>query len=175
MILSARDRRALTIVGLGLVVVVTAYMLFFAGGTNHTGSGAFPGSSVNGAAQQLPGQTPAAAKAPLLIFTGRDPFLPLIQASSAPSSQPTVSPAGSGNPSPGGGSSTSIGGHTVVLDSIFTVNGVQKVQVEVDGKVYTVAPGGSFAGNFKLVSINGSCANFTFGDQAFTLCLASNK
>ena len=173
MILSARDRRALTIVGLGLVVLVTAYMLFFAGATTRTGLGA-SSRSANGSVQALPGQTPAAAKAPLLIFTGRDPFLPLILPS-VQSSGPTVSPAGSPNSSPGQGSSTQIGGHTVVLDSIFTVNGVQKVQVEVDGHVNTVAPGGSFAGNFKLVSISGSCANFTFGDQAFSLCLSSNK
>jgi hypothetical protein len=171
---TARHRRAMTIVGLGLVMIVTSYMLFFAGNRNRSGSGALSGSGAN-AAQQLPGQAPAAAKAPLLIFTGRDPFVPLIQTSSAPNPGPTVSPAGGPNSSPGQGSSTSIGGHTVVLDSIFTVNGVQKVQVEVDGHVYTVAPGQSFAGNFKLVSISGSCANFTYGDQSFSLCLSSNK
>jgi len=175
MTLSARDRRALTIIGVGLVVVIASYLLFFAGGKYPAQPGVLPRSSSNGAAQQLPAQAPAAATAPLLIFTGRDPFLPLIQATTSPTPQPTVSPAGSPNSTPGSGSSISIGGHAVVLDSIFTVNGQPKAQVEVDGKVYTVAAGGSFAGNFKLVSISGSCGNFTYGDQSFTLCVSSNK
>jgi len=168
MIRSPRDRRALTILGLGLVLVVAAYVLF-AGRTHGSArlSGA-PGSEAPVAAGQ-----PLVSRSPLLIFSGRDPFLPLISNSPAPG--PTVSPAGSPGSNPGGGSSASIGGHNVVLDSIFTVNGSQKVQVEVDGHVYTVSPGGSFAGNFRLVSISGSCASFTFGDQSFSLCLSSNK
>ena len=167
MIRTARDRRAMTILGIGLVLLVTAYVLFFSGGRQQ-GTARLSGSPAVGA--PLAGQ-PLSARSPLLIFSGRDPFLPLI--SSSPNPGPTVSPAGS--PNSGGGSSASIGGHNVALDSIFSVNGSQKVQVEVDGHVYTVSVGGTFAGNFKLVSISGSCAGFTFGDQSFSLCLSANK
>jgi hypothetical protein len=40
----------------------------------------------------------------------------------------------------------------------------------VDGKVYTVEEGARFDENFRLVSIDGNCARFLFGDQSFTLC-----
>jgi hypothetical protein len=44
------------------------------------------------------------------------------------------------------------------------------LQVEVDGKVYTVEEGARFDENFRLVRIDGNCARFLFGDQSFTLC-----
>jgi hypothetical protein len=63
-----------------------------------------------------------------------------------------------------------------VLDDIFTVAGVTKVQVEVDGVVYTVALGQGFAGgSFMLASINGACAGFLFNSQPFSLCQTANK
>ena len=52
---------------------------------------------------------------------------------------------------------------------VFTGSGHTKVQVEVDGAVYTVNVGGTFATSFKLVSVSGSTANFLYGDQPFTL------
>ncbi len=63
----------------------------------------------------------------------------------------------------------------VVLDDIVSSGGQKKAQVEVDGVVYTVAPGGRFADNFQLTSITGSCGDFLFGDQAFTLCVTAHK
>jgi hypothetical protein len=66
-----------------------------------------------------------------------------------------------------------MGGHTVVLLDIF--QGGTKVQVEVDGTVYTVSVGETFAGNFRLVSISGNCARFVFGDEGFTLCTSPRK
>ena len=44
------------------------------------------------------------------------------------------------------------------------------LQVEVDGKLYTVEEGATFDDNFKLVKIDGGCAKFLFGDQSFELC-----
>lgn len=61
-----------------------------------------------------------------------------------------------------------IGGHDVQLRSIND-NG-RRLQVEVDGKLYTVEEGALFDENFKLVNIDGRCARFLFGDQSFTLC-----
>jgi hypothetical protein len=46
----------------------------------------------------------------------------------------------------------------------------KKLDVSVDGKVYTVEPGATFDDNFKLVKIDGKCAKFLFGDQSFELC-----
>jgi hypothetical protein len=44
------------------------------------------------------------------------------------------------------------------------------VQVEVDGEIHTVAEGETFAENFRLVTVDGTCARFLFGDESFTLC-----
>ena len=78
------------------------------------------------------------------------------------------------SPPPGGGDGDRpgnkilIGGHNVKLVSV-TGNG-KKLDVRVDGKVYTVEPGATFDDNFKLVKIDGKCAKFLFGDQSFELC-----
>ena len=185
--LSKRDRRLL--IGVA-VVAVLGIGVFVLKGMSHKGApsagpaAAAPNSSTGSSAAIVPspspvaGQQPTTARSPKLVFTGRDPFVPLIVAATSPvssGSSPTVSPAGSASSAPGGGSSQSIGGHTVVLDDIFTDNGVQKAQVEVDGTVYTVAPGDTFASSYQLVSISGTCGDFLFGDQAFTLCETSNK
>jgi hypothetical protein len=61
-----------------------------------------------------------------------------------------------------------IGDHNVKLLSVAG-NG-KKLDVQVDGKVYTVEPGATFDDNFELVKIDGKCAKFLFGDQSFELC-----
>jgi len=50
----------------------------------------------------------------------------------------------------------------------------KKLEVNVDGKLYTVEEGATFDDNFKLVKIDGRCAKFLFGDQSFELCLKKN-
>ena len=50
-----------------------------------------------------------------------------------------------------------------------------RAQVEVDGTIYTVTQGQTFASTFKLVTINGTCASFLNGDQSFSLCETANK
>ena len=112
-----------------------------------------------------------------LVFSGRDPFQPLVDpnAGTSGSSGSTVSPAGSPPPAPSGGSSITIDGHTVVLLDLFNQNGNDMAQVEVDGTVYTAQVGETFAQNFTLQSVNGSCADFGYGDQTFTLCESTGK
>ena len=61
-----------------------------------------------------------------------------------------------------------IGGHDVKLVSV-NGNG-KKLDVKVDGRVWTVEVGATFDDNFKLVKIDGRCAKFLFGDQSFELC-----
>jgi hypothetical protein len=61
-----------------------------------------------------------------------------------------------------------IGGHDVKLVSVPRSG--KKLDVKVDGRVWTVEPGATFDDNFKLVTIDGRCATFLFGDQRFKLC-----
>lgn len=77
-----------------------------------------------------------------------------------------------GSGSSGGQSSSgkTVSGHRVKLVDVFTKDGKQKAQVQVDSTVYTVDEGERFADNFKLLSISGQCASMLFGDDQFTLC-----
>lgn len=178
--LSPRDRRMLMILG---VVVVGAALLYFFVLSGHKGTkSAAPAGP--GPVTVQPGSSPAAVTpspgaTPILVFAGRDPFSPppgaLIGVASPAASGPTVAPAGTGS-TPGGGSSATVGGKTVVLDSVFTLNGTEEVQVEVSGTVYTVAVGDTFATNYAVAAINGSCADFTYKTTTtFTLCVTANK
>jgi hypothetical protein len=80
----------------------------------------------------------------------------------------TPPPGGGGDGGDHPGNKVLIGGHDVKLDSIAGAG--KKLDVSVDGKVYTVEPGATFDDNFKLVKIDGKCATFLFGDQSFELC-----
>jgi hypothetical protein len=172
---SLRTRRPLVILSAVVIAVSSVMFLVVSGGSNNSraqgGSNPFSPPPPHASPSMRP-HSPS--------FAGRDPFrppgtVPSPVPTGSPTPTPTISPAGSPPPGPGGGSSTTIGGHTVVLDDVFTVSGVVKAQVEVDGVVYTVAPGQRFDGNFKLVRIQGSCGAFLFGDQDFTLCGSVNK
>lgn len=197
--LSERDRRTLIIGGVVLGVILVGFLLFTllsgGGGDDASilpvpGGGTRPGGSVS----ETPSPTPSVS--PIQNFSGRDPFsVPPILApisTSVPTSPPTgptgpttsppTSPSTTFPPTsppptnPGGGSSKVIGGHTVVLLDVFDRFGVTRVQVEVDGQVYNVAAGSTFAaGQFKFVSASGNCASFLFGDEAFSLCATSSK
>ena len=80
----------------------------------------------------------------------------------------TTTPPPDGGDGDRPGNKILIGGHNVKLVSVAG-NG-KKLDVQVDGKVYTVEPGATFDDNFKLVKIDGKCAKFLFGDQSFELC-----
>jgi hypothetical protein len=89
---------------------------------------------------------------------------------SPPPSTTTTSPPpvgdGDGNERPP--NKILIGGHDVKLVSVPSSG--KKLDVKVDGRVYTVQPGATFDDNFKLVKIDGRCGKFLFGDQSFELC-----
>jgi hypothetical protein len=84
--------------------------------------------------------------------------------------QTTTPPPGGGDGDGGDrpGNKILIGGHDVKLISV--AGSGKELDVQVDGKVYTVEPGATFDDNFKLVKIDGKCAKFLFGDQSFELC-----
>lgn len=115
------------------------------------------------------GTTTAATTVPITVPT----TVPI----TVPTTIPTTVTTTTGTttmPPPGGGDGDRpgnkilIGGHDVKLVSV-SGNG-KKLDVQVDGKVYTVEPGATFDDNFKLVKIDGKCAKFLFGDQSFELC-----
>src|SRR6185436_17858580 len=83
----------------------------------------------------------------------------------------TTPPPGGGG---GGGGGENPGNKILIGDHDVKLIGVggrgEKLDVQVDGKVYTVQPGATFDDNFMLVKIDGKCATFLFGDQSFSLC-----
>ena len=83
----------------------------------------------------------------------------------------TTPPPGGGG---GGGGGENPGNKILIGDHDVKLIGVggrgEKLDVQVDGKVYTVQPGATFDDNFMLVKIDGKCATFLFGDQSFELC-----
>jgi hypothetical protein len=178
---SSRDRRVGVVIGL-VLSVGTGFVILLA-----TAGAGGPGPVVAEGLPQfspLPPPTTGTTVPPFAGVPGRDPFHspgapsasppPVSPSFPTPTSPGTVSPP-STPPSAPPGASTTVGGHVVVLDNISTVNGQKRAQVEVDGTVYTVAPGHDFDGNFRLVSISGSCGHFLFGDQTFTLCTTPQK
>jgi hypothetical protein len=85
-----------------------------------------------------------------------------------PTTTTTPPPGGGGGGGEHPGNKILVGGHNVKL--IGVAGGGRRLDVAVDGKVYTVQPGATFDDNFKLVKIDGKCATFLFGDQSFELC-----
>jgi hypothetical protein len=87
-----------------------------------------------------------------------------------PPTTTTTPPPGGG----GGGGGENPGNKILIGDHDVKLIGVggrgEKLDVQVDGKVYTVQPGATFDDNFMLVKIDGRCATFLFGDQSFELC-----
>jgi hypothetical protein len=87
-----------------------------------------------------------------------------------PPTTPSVSPPATSPSGNNGGTTTHVGGHTVTLIDIFTRNGVEMAQVQVDSTGYVVREGETFAVNYRLVSISGNCASFVNGSNQFVLC-----
>ncbi len=77
---------------------------------------------------------------------------------------------GGGSDINGGGGGSNVNGHRVRVLNVYNEDGEARAQVQVDGSVYTVTEGETFAENFQLVSTSGSCATMLYGDDEFTLC-----
>ena len=59
----------------------------------------------------------------------------------------------------------------VALLDVYQVGGATVADVRVNSTVYTqLAPGEEFAGSYKVVSLEGTCGSFLFGDERFRLC-----
>ncbi|MCA1822800.1 MAG: hypothetical protein LC640_00720 [Frankia sp.] len=125
--------------------------------------------------------TPSATATPVIPPTfsdvvGRDPFKPLYVAPVIGPPPPATGPPQI-NPTDGGGNQAStppsrqfIGNHRVALIRVFSRNGTRYAQTKVDSTVYTPAVGSTFATNYRLLSVDGKCASYLFGDEQFNLC-----
>lgn len=180
MAMSPRDRRALIILGV-LAAAAAAFFFLTRGGGEPPEEAAPPTTAPPPVV--TPSPTPTGRPPRFTFFSGRDPFLPLVVepvTGGAPSGEtpapgaspgaPVVepSPGAEGGVTPEGG--TTIGGHSVTIIDVFTQDGQQMVQVEVDGQTFTVGEGEEFSDNFRVESIQGTCVSFLFGDEPFTLC-----
>jgi hypothetical protein len=103
------------------------------------------------------------------VFAPKDPFDPLVSASTGGTDAGSDTSAGAVTSATTSADST--GGHTVRLVDIFTgAGGEERAQVQVDDTVYRVSEGKVFADSFELVSIDNGCATMLFGDDQFTIC-----
>lgn len=110
---------------------------------------------------------------PSVALTAKDPFKPLVASgatattSSGGGSGATTTTTATSGTSPGGGAST---GRKLTLLSVLRSGGVRYVKVDLDGKRYQVAEGGTVAGAYRVVDVGESCAEFRSSGGSFTLC-----
>lgn len=86
---------------------------------------------------------------------------------------PDSDPSGTESPSDPScrqGATVVCDGHTVKLIDVFEKDGSPRAVVQVDQTVYEVGVGETFATNFRVRSIEDSCATLLYGDDGFTLC-----
>ena len=129
------------------------------------------------------------------VFAPKDPFKPLLTSSDTATGATGTGDTGTGTAGTGdngtgdngtgdngtgtdngtgdggtGDDGSSVGGHRVKLIDVFTDKNKERASVQVDGTVYTVDVGETFADSFKLLSTSGNCASLLFGDDQFSLC-----
>ena len=191
--MSPRERNLLIVLGV-IVVAAGAFFLLTRGGgePEEAAPAPSPPPQVAPPPQERPPKPPRTPT----FFGGRDPFVPLVVEAAAgitngapTNGEPTDgaptdgAPTDGGQPAdgddgqvappagPGQQPGVTVGGHSVVVIDTFARAAEEIVQVEVDGQAFTVGEGDRFAENFQVVSIEGECATFLFGDESFTTCV----
>jgi hypothetical protein len=191
------NRRALIILGVFLAV---AMLLFFVvrplllGGDSQGNKQALP-PPVTSRPAPAPTTTTTARPAPaetFEVFGSKNPFQPPNGAPGAAGgagTTATTAPGGGGGaggtgsgtattiPATDGGGGASGSGtaprasQRVALLDVYQLSGATVADVRVNSTVYThLAPGEQFAGSYKVVSLQGTCGSFLFGDERFRLC-----
>ena len=185
------NRRALIVLGAFLAVAMLLFfvvkpLLLGGGGKGNTRALSPPVTRVTPSPPST--TTTTARPAPeetFEVFGSKNPFQPPNGAPGAGTTPTTAS--GGGTPSTGGGTATTIpstdgggasGSETaprasqrVALLDIYQLNGATVADVRVNSTVYPhPAPGEQFAGSYKVVSLEGTCGSFLFGDERFRLC-----
>jgi hypothetical protein len=181
-------QRALVIAGAGFVFLLVFFFVIrpalFGSGGGGTTTPTPPLARPRVTTTTLP--RGAAPSETFEIFTTKNPFTPLVNAAGGTSG---TTPAGGGTtattvPGGGGTTATTVGGgavggsateprrtQRVALLNVYQSGGRTVADVRVNDTVYPkLAPGASFATNFKVVSLQGNCGTFLFGDERFQLC-----
>jgi hypothetical protein len=183
--LDKRERKLVVVLALGLAVI-----LIFAGaklldhGPKATSATTTAGASLAPSPRATQGSKAVPLDPP--VFTGVDPFEPAITPAPSPtavpeplpsvapppevSPNPSPNPSPTPDPSPSSPSTIMVGGHAVTLLDVFSNAGTDAAVVLVDGIVYTVSQGDTFAVDFGVESLSGRCGTFTWQDQVFSLC-----
>ena len=178
--MTSRERNMLIILGAVVVVAAAVFFLTRGGGEPEEAAPTPPAPPPVAPPAE---ETPRPPRIPV-FFAARDPFVPLVVAPTEevaptdgeadgdvaqppPDGQPPVEPPADGDGEQPG---VSVGGRSVVVIDVFTRAGEDVVQVTVDGQSFVLGEGDRFAGSFEVVSIEGECATFLFGDEQFTGC-----
>lgn len=188
------DRTIRAMVGVlaaAVVLVAGALWVLPGGGAGSTPDPPEQASVVVGDAPAPRARLPATPQVDTYqIFGGKNPFQrPELGADGAATTTTSVPGDGGGTTTsttqPGGGTGTTstttttiqpgtdpVRGTTIALVEVFVENGVDTALVRVNGQLYEVVEGEVFAGRFEVVDIDvaAGCADFLFGDRAFTLC-----
>jgi hypothetical protein len=184
--MTSRERNMLIILGVIVVAAAAVFLLTRGGGAPEEAAPTLPTPPQVAPPVEPPPKPPRIPT----FFAARDPFVPLVilpvEGTAPPDGDGDGAPPPDGDgggpptggppvepPAPGDGGvqpGVSVGGRTVVVIDVFTQDGQEMVQVEVDGETFTVSEGDTFAQNFETVSIEGECATFLFGDETFTTC-----
>ena len=83
---------------------------------------------------------------------------------------PATDGAGGAGGASGAGTAPRASQRVALLD-IYQLGGATVADVRVNSTVYTqLAPGEQFADSYKVVSLEGTCGSFLFGDERFRLC-----
>ncbi|TML92362.1 MAG: hypothetical protein E6G06_06290 [Actinobacteria bacterium] len=123
------------------------------------------------------------------VFGSKNPFQPPngtpgaggggTTGTTAPGSPTGATGGGTGTTIPatdGGGGASGAGteprsSQRVALLDVYQLGGATVADVRVNSTVYTqLAAGEEFAGSYKVVSLEGTCGSFLFGDERFRLC-----
>ncbi|HEY3832115.1 MAG TPA: hypothetical protein VGO03_07460 [Acidimicrobiia bacterium] len=137
--------------------------------------------------EPVPGTATTIAPSPptFPVYGSKNPFEPVIQIDTTPTSTTPTSSGGGGTTTttPGTSGSTTtttiepsnnpVQSQTVTLIDVFrNSNGVVQARVQVGSTVFTVGEGDTFAsGSYRVVSLDSPCGQFLFGDSPFQLCV----
>lgn len=179
MALTPRDKRVLMILGAAAVVALIYVFVFVLGGGEERQRAAPPtgGTTATPSPEPTATPTPRDASAPVLTFTGRDPFSPpaAFVSPSAEASPSTTPPDDDGNgdgDGDGDGPNQQVGGKDVTLLSITTGG---KVQIQVDGSTSGLLSEGDTFRGVTVDAIGTTCADFSIDGEDFTLCESTGK
>ena len=187
--MTKRERTMLMVLGIVGGVALLYFVFFVLLGGEDPGEVTAPTSPVSSPPAIAPepgtgvGEPTDEPPRAVTFFGGRDPFVPLINPTPAPTGSPG-SPGPNGSPLPTGspppddgtdpddgdptnGDGIAVTGRPVVLVDVLDQS---TVQVEVEGEAVTVTEGQRFARSYQVLSVEASCARFLYGDESFTLC-----